>query len=95
MLCIFLILYQKNNMKPKKVPESYQEVDQKLIQIGEKVRQIRKERSPNYEDFAREKNINKVTLNRIERGISVSTKQFISVLHKLGFTELEFFFKGL
>jgi transcriptional regulator with XRE-family HTH domain len=82
-------------MKPKKVPESYKEVNQKLSVIGERVRQLRKVKSPNYEDFALVKNINKVTLNRIERGESVSTKLFLNVLEKLEVTSLEDFFKGL
>lgn len=82
-------------MKPKKVVESYSEVDQKLKRIGDKVRQIRKKKCPNYEDFATENNINKVTLNRIERGESVSTKLFFNVLQKLEINSLEDFFKGL
>ncbi len=82
-------------MKPKKVPESYLEVNQKLVQIGEKVRKLRKGKSPNYEVFALEKNINKITLNRIERGESVSTKLFINVLLKLEISSLEDFFRGL
>jgi transcriptional regulator with XRE-family HTH domain len=82
-------------MKPKKVPESYKEVNQKLSVIGERVRQLRKVKCPNYEDFAFVKNINKVTLNRIERGESVSTKLFLNVLEKLEITSLEDFFKGL
>ena len=82
-------------MKPKKVIESYSKVDQKLKLIGEKIRQLRKEKNPNYEDFAAENNINKVTLNRIERGDSVSTKLFFNVLNKLEITSLEEFFSGL
>ncbi|HUS87361.1 MAG TPA: helix-turn-helix transcriptional regulator [Bacteroidales bacterium] len=82
-------------MKPKKVPESYKGVNQKLSLIGERVRQLRKAKSPNYEDFASENNINKVTLNRIERGDSVSTKLFLKVLEKLKINSLEDFFKGL
>jgi transcriptional regulator with XRE-family HTH domain len=82
-------------MKPKKVIESYSEVDQKLKLIGEKIRQVRKEKNPNYESFAAVNNINKVTLNRIERGDSVSTKLFFNVLNKLEITSLEEFFKGL
>jgi DNA-binding XRE family transcriptional regulator len=81
-------------MKPKKVPESYRKVDQKLVQIGMKVRQIRREKSPNYEDFARDNNINKVTLNKIEKGDSVSLRLFINVIQKLGIS-LQDFFKGL
>ena len=81
-------------MKPKKVPESYSDVNQKLEQIGVKVRMIRKEMSPNYEDFATHSNINKVTLNKIERGESVSLRLFVLSLQKMGIS-LEDFFKGL
>ncbi len=38
---------------------------------------LRKEMSPNYEDFAAKSNINKVTLNKIERGESVSSRLFV------------------
>jgi len=82
-------------MKPKKVPETYQEVVQKLAQIGERVRKLRKEKYSNYESFSKTSNINKVTLNRIELGKSVSMRLFISVLLKLEISSLEDFFQGL
>ena len=80
-------------MKPKKVPESNMEIDQKLVQIGEKVRKLRKEKRANYEDFARENNINKVTLNKIEKGESVSLRLFLTVIQKLGISLQDFFKK--
>ena len=70
-------------------------VDQKLVQIGEKVRNLRKEKYSNYESFSKTSNINKVTLNRIENGKGVSLKLFISVLIKLEISSLEDFFQGL
>jgi transcriptional regulator with XRE-family HTH domain len=82
-------------MKPKKVPESYSDVNQKLLQIGERVRKLRKEKYSNYESFSEASNINKVTLNRIELGKSVSMKLFINVLLKLEISSLEDFFQGL
>lgn len=81
-------------MKPKKVPESYINVDIKLLQIGEKVRKVRKEKYPNYEDFATKCNINKVVINRLERGENISMKLFVNVIQKLEIS-LEEFFKGL
>ena len=81
-------------MKPKKVLEPYLEVNQKLENIGAKVRMLRKEKSPNYEDFATKSNINKVTLNKIERGESVSLRLFVLTIQKIGIS-LEDFFKGL
>ena len=91
----FLNFIKNIIMKPKKVPETYQEVDQKLVQIGEKVRKLRKEKYSNYESFSAVLNINKVTLNKIELGKSVSMKLFISVLLKLEISSLEDFFQGL
>jgi transcriptional regulator with XRE-family HTH domain len=85
----------KKTMKPKKVPESYSDVNQKLLQIGERVRKLRKEKYSNYESFSEASNINKVTLNRIELGKSVSMKLFINVLLKLEISSLEDFFQGL
>ena len=93
-LMFFLNFIAKTNMKPKKVPEPYSDVNQKLEQIGTKVRMLRKEMSPNYEDFAAKSNINKVTLNKIERGESVSIRLFLLTLQKMGIS-LEDFFKGL
>lgn len=65
-----------------------------MAEIGEKVRLLRKKKNTNYEDFANNRNVNKVTLNRIERGDNVSMKLFISVLMKLDIS-LEDFFNGL
>jgi transcriptional regulator with XRE-family HTH domain len=81
-------------MKPKKIPESYTNVDIKLGQIGEKVRKFRKEKYPNYEDFARKCNINKVVINRLERGENISLKLFVNVIQKLEIS-LEEFCTGL
>jgi DNA-binding XRE family transcriptional regulator len=93
-LMFFLNFIAKTNMIPKKVLESHSDVNQKLEQIGAKVRMLRKEMSPNYEDFAAKSNINKVTLNKIERGESVSIRLFLLTLQKMGIS-LEDFFKGL
>ena len=78
-------------MKPKMIPESYDLANQKLKEIGQKVRKIRKEKYGNYESFAVSKNINKVTLNKIERGHPVSTKHLIHTIHKLEISLQDFF----
>ena len=92
---MYFLNFMKKTMKPKKVPESYSDVNQKLLQIGERVRKLRKEKYSNYESFSEASNINKVTLNRIELGKSVSMKLFINVLLKLEISSLEDFFQGL
>jgi transcriptional regulator with XRE-family HTH domain len=81
-------------MKPKKITESFDEVSLKMAEIGERVRELRKVHNTNYEDFAKSRNVNKVTLNRLERGDNVSLKLFLSVLMKLDIS-LEEFSKGL
>jgi transcriptional regulator with XRE-family HTH domain len=55
---------------------------------------LRKGLSPNYENFAANSNLNKVTLNKIERGENVSMRLFVLTLQKMGIS-LENFFKGL
>ena len=81
-------------MRPNKLLESYSDVNLKLEKIGSKVRMLRKEMSPNFEDFAIKSNINKVTLKKIERVESVSMRLFVLTLYKIGIS-LEDFFKGL
>ena len=81
-------------MKPKKKPVSLDDVNIKMTEIGEKLRMIRKERYSNYEDFAFTCNINKVTVNKIERGENVSLRLFIYTIQRLEIS-LEDFFKGL
>jgi len=72
------------------------QIDDLLKKIGEKVRILRKASEPNYENFSKKHNINKVTLQRIESGQNFT---FASLLHVLGalnisvqkfFSELDF-----
>lgn len=81
-------------MKPKKRPESYTQADEILMEIGRRFREIRKKKEPNYEDFARKYNLNKVTLSRLEMGKSLSLRLFIHTLLKSGIS-LQDFFNGL
>ena len=68
-----------------------EEIDLLLKKIGGKVRELRKKQHRNYEDWARENNINKVTLNRLERGEVVSTKNLFIILNHLNVSPGEFF----
>ena len=67
------------------------EIDQTLKKIGAKVREQRKKTHRNYEDWARINNINKVTLNRCERGDVVSTKNLFLILNRLNVSPAKFF----
>jgi transcriptional regulator with XRE-family HTH domain len=71
-------------MKPKGKKFAPVNVDHKLKEIGEKVRLKRKAINNNYEDFAHEHNINKVTLNRIETGDNFKMSSLLQVLNAIG-----------
>ena len=67
--------------------------DARLLIIGERVRAIRKSNpdNANYEVFAFKNNINKVTLQRIERGENYNMESLLKVLDALGIKLSEFF----
>lgn len=66
-------------------------VDQQMIAIGKKVRELRKKKNRNYETWCSLHHINKVTLNRLERGASVKLKLILEIIQKLEQTPEEFF----
>ena len=66
-------------------------VDQQMKTIGEKVREMRKKKNPNYEAWSYLNGINKVSLNRIERGENVTMKMLLEILHKLDVSPHDFF----
>jgi len=68
-----------------------EEIDLLLKKIGVKVRELRKKEQRNYELWAKEKGINKVTLNRCERGDVVSTKNLFIILNHLNVSPGKFF----
>lgn len=73
--------------------ESTEEKDQRLIKIGEKIRQLRKANDDfkNYEVFAFTHKINKVTLQRIERGENYNMESLLKVLDALKIKLSDFF----
>jgi transcriptional regulator with XRE-family HTH domain len=66
-------------------------VGNKLKEIGEKVRSVRKNQYKNYEDFAKANNFNKVTISRLEQGENVTLKTLVEVLNALGVSVNDFF----
>ncbi len=79
MFCIFGL---NLSVMTKKV-RSIVSVDQQMKIIGERVRELRKKKNPNYEAWSYLNGINKVSLNRIERGENVTMKMLLEILHKL------------
>lgn len=65
--------------------------DKILIEIGKKVRDIRKSQYKNYEEFAKAHGINKVTVSRLEQGENVTIKTLVEVLSALNVPINEFF----
>lgn len=88
---IFVSLCNKEKMM-----ESTEQKDQRLIRIGEKIRELRKANDDfkNYEVFAFTHKINKVTLQRIERGENYNVESLLKVLDALG-VKLSDFFSGI
>ena len=64
-----------------------------LVQIGEKIRMLRKKNPDfvNYEVFAFTHRINKVTLQRIERGENYNMESLLRVLKALDISLSKFF----
>lgn len=79
-------------MKPKEIPQDHQEL---MIEIGKRLRELRKNKDMSYIEFAKKIGISRNSYNQMELGIS--NFQFISLLvvlqeHGIG---LDKFFKGL
>ena len=66
-------------------------VDQQMKKIGEKVRELRRHKNQNYEAWSYLNGINKVSLNRIERGENITMKLFLEILQKLDVSGQDFF----
>lgn len=73
-------------MKKKTVTGIPVDIDQKLKEIGDKVKIRRKAISNNYENFAKTYKINKVTLLRIEKGENYTMSSFLRLLNSIGIT---------
>ena len=66
-------------------------VDQQMKAIGDKVRELRRQKNPNYEAWSYLNGINKVSLSRLERGENITMKLFLEILKKLDISVQDFF----
>ena len=66
-------------------------VDQQMKAIGDKVRELRRQKNPNYEAWSYLNGINKVCLSRLERGENITMKLFLEILKKLDVSPQNFF----
>ena len=85
----FLILLHKYSNMVK----SKEEKNPTLVQIGKKIRKLRKSNKDfdNYEVFAFTHKINKVTLQRMEKGENFTMQNFLKVLNALDISLSDFF----
>lgn len=81
-------------MKAKKKPERLPETPEVLMEIGARLRKHRKSITNNYEDFAADHGLSKVTISRLEQGENFTMETLIKVLRILNI-EIEDFFKGI
>ena len=65
--------------------------DHQMKIIGEKVRELRRQKNQNYEAWSYLNGINKVSLNRLERGENVTMKMLLEILKKLDVQIADFF----
>jgi DNA-binding Xre family transcriptional regulator len=88
---MFFCTFELNQgVMAKKVP-SKSSVDQQMKKIGERVRELRRKKNVNYEVWSYLNGINKVSLNRIERGENVTMKMLLEILKKLDVSVQDFF----
>jgi transcriptional regulator with XRE-family HTH domain len=66
-------------------------IEQQMRTIGEKVRELRRQKNQNYEAWSYLNGINKVSLNRIERGENVTMRMLLEILKKLDVSVQDFF----
>ena len=81
-------------MKKKVEHELKSDTDKVIKEIGAKIRLHRKSLWKNYESFSQEKNLNKVTVSKIENGDEYLLRNLIICIHSLDMT-LEDFFRGI
>ena len=78
-------------MKKQSETDIPTDIQYKLKEIGGLVREHRKSIEKNYEVFARNHKINKVTLARIEGGQNFTMSSLLLVLKSLGISPSDFF----
>lgn len=66
--------------------EPIDDIELQMMQIGSRIREIRKQQEPNYEVWCAKHGINKVSLNHLERGGNAKLNFFLKVVKKLGVT---------
>jgi transcriptional regulator with XRE-family HTH domain len=81
-------------MKKEIDPQLTADIELIIKEIGSRIKSQRKLIRNNYEDFARDYNINKVTISRVENGENSSLRSIIILARAVGI-KIEDLFKGI
>ena len=81
-------------MKKEVDPQLTADIELIIKEIGSRIKSQRKLIRNNYEDFARDYNLNKVTISRVENGENSSLRSIIILARAVGM-KIEDLFKGI
>lgn len=77
---------------PKRVKQAVPEdIKAQMKYIGDHVAILRQKIDPNYQDFARNRGINYMTLWRLQNGMDVQLSTLLKILKNLDVSPAEFF----
>lgn len=81
-------------MKKEIDPKLTADIEHIIKEVGSRIKSQRKLIRNNYEDFARDYNLNKVTISRVENGENSSLRSIIILARAVGI-KIEDLFKGI
>ena len=81
-------------MKKEIDPQLTADIEQIIKEVGSRIKSQRKLIRNNYEDFARDYKLNKVTISRVENGENTSLRSIIILARTVGI-KIEDLFKGI
>jgi transcriptional regulator with XRE-family HTH domain len=67
------------------------DIEKQMLEIGKKIREIRKRKYSNYEHFAYEHDLNRVQYGRYENGKDLRMSTFLKILKALKVSPTDFF----
>lgn len=88
----FLSLIKNHTAMPKRVKQVISDdIQAQMKLIGNQIMSLRQKIDPNYQDFAKDRGINYMTLWRVQNGMDVQLSTFLKILKTLDVTPADFF----
>jgi transcriptional regulator with XRE-family HTH domain len=84
----------KKSSPPVSSKASISDDEEILRRIGKRIRELRRARNKNYQDFSKQHGINKVSLLRLEQGKNFTFSNLLKILKILD-VSVEIFFKEI